>query len=38
MQSERKKVMELIQQAQMLDQELVVAVATSLEKILNSFT
>ncbi|MDR7088307.1 beta-N-acetylhexosaminidase [Cellvibrio fibrivorans] len=38
MQSERKKVMELIQQAQKLDQELVVAVATSLEKILNSFT
>jgi hexosaminidase len=38
MQSERKKVMELIQQAKMLDQELVVAVATSLEKILNSFT
>jgi hexosaminidase len=38
MHSERKKVMELIQQAQMLDQELVVAVATSLEKILNSFT
>lgn len=38
MQSERKKVMELIQQAQMLDQELVVAAASSLEKILNSFT
>lgn len=38
MQSERKKVMELIQQAQMLDQELVVAAAASLEKILSSFT
>lgn len=38
MQSERKKVMELIQQARMLDQELVVATASSLEKILNSFT
>lgn len=37
-QSERKKVMELIQQARMLDQELVVAAASSLEKILNSFT
>ncbi|HEY0893168.1 MAG TPA: family 20 glycosylhydrolase [Cellvibrio sp.] len=38
MQSERNKAMELIQQAQMLDQELVVAAAVSLEKILNSFT
>ncbi|MDO8341619.1 MAG: family 20 glycosylhydrolase [Cellvibrio sp.] len=38
MQSERKKVMELIQQARMLDQELVIAAASSLEKILNSFT
>lgn len=37
-QSEHKKVMELIQQAQMLDQELVVAAASSLEKILSSFT
>lgn len=37
MRSERKKVMELIQQARMLDQELVVAAASSLEKILNSF-
>lgn len=37
-QNERKKVMELIHQAQMLDQELVVAVAFSLEKILGSFT
>ena len=36
-QSEREKVMEMIQQARMLDQELVVAVASSLEKILNSF-
>jgi hexosaminidase len=36
--SEQKKVMELIQQAQMLDQELVVAAASSLEKILSSFT
>jgi hexosaminidase len=36
--SEHKKVMELIQQAQMLDQELVVAAASSLEKILSSFT
>lgn len=38
MKNEREKVMELIQQAQMLDQELVVAAASSLEKILNSFT
>jgi len=38
MQSERKKVMELVQQAQLLDQELVVAAASSLEKILSSFT
>ncbi len=38
MQSEREKVMELIQQARVLDQELVVAAASSLEKILNSFT
>lgn len=37
MQSERKNAMELIQRAQMLDQELVVAAATSLEKILHSF-
>ena len=36
-QSEREKILEMIQQAQMLDQELVVAVASSLEKILNSF-
>lgn len=36
-QSEREKVVELIQQAQMLDQELVVAIASSLEKILSSF-
>ncbi|MCE3253542.1 MAG: N-acetyl-beta-hexosaminidase [Cellvibrio sp.] len=37
-QSERSKVMEVIQLAQMLDQELVVAAASSLEKILDSFT
>jgi hexosaminidase len=37
-QSERKKVRELIQHARALDQELVVATVTSLEKILNSFT
>lgn len=37
-QTERKKVMDLIWQAQMLDQELVIAAASSLEKILNSFT
>lgn len=37
MQSERTNAMELIQRAQMLDQELVVAAATSLEKILHSF-
>ena len=37
MQSERKNVKELIRQAQKLDQELVVAAATSLEKILDSF-
>ena len=36
-QSEREKILEMTQQAQMLDQELVVAVASSLEKILNSF-
>lgn len=37
-QDEHKKAKELIQQAQMLDQEMVVAVASSLEKILNTFT
>lgn len=37
-QTERKKVMELIWQVQKLDQELVIAAASSLEKILNSFT
>ncbi|MDZ4260717.1 MAG: family 20 glycosylhydrolase, partial [Pseudomonadota bacterium] len=35
-QTERKKVMDLIWQAKMLDQELVIAAASSLEKILNS--
>lgn len=36
--SERKKVLELIQHARALDQELAVSTVTSLEKILNSFT
>lgn len=38
MQSEREKVMDLIRGAQKLDQELVVAAASSLEKIISSFT
>jgi hexosaminidase len=38
MQSEQNKVKKLVQQAQMLDQEIVVAAASSLEIILNSFT
>lgn len=38
MQSDRIKVMDLIRQAQKLDQELVVAAASSLEKIMSSFT
>ena len=37
-QNEHKKTKELIQQAQMLDQEMVVAVASSLEIILNTFS
>lgn len=37
-QSERIKVMDLIRQAEKLDQELVVAAASSLEKIMSSFT
>ncbi|HSC68413.1 MAG TPA: family 20 glycosylhydrolase [Cellvibrio sp.] len=37
-QSERKKIMELISRSQKMDQEIVLATATSLEKIMNSFT
>jgi hexosaminidase len=37
-QNERIKVMDLIRQAQKMDQELVVAAASSLEKIMSSFT